>query len=41
LVFYPHNIAHELSIIETEDFDFGGEGVAYHDVSGKRGEVEK
>jgi hypothetical protein len=28
---YPNGIPHAPGIVEAEDFDYGGEGVAYHD----------
>jgi hypothetical protein len=34
---YPIGIPHAPGIIEAEDFDYGGEGVAYHDSDGMNG----
>jgi hypothetical protein len=31
---YPYGIPHAPGVVEAEDFDYGGEGVAYHDTDG-------
>jgi hypothetical protein len=36
---YPSGIPHAPGIVEAEDFDYGGEGVAYHDVDGVNTDV--